>query len=153
MRRGLLIGAAVLAGHLGAAQGMGMAPRPPRISVRLSFLAVPFSPLLTLEARMLGPLTLQGETNFARIHGLNLKWYLRKSMQAGYVFAGSALISRSTLRSDGGSLVLPYAGYGYAWVLKNNWTVDARAGLGPVLRADESVPVFPVLKVGAGKKI
>jgi hypothetical protein len=151
MRGGRLLGVAVLAGHLSVAQGMEA--RPPRISVRLSFLVVPFTPLLTLEARILGPLTLQGETNFARIHGLNVKWYLRKPMQEGYVFVGSALVRSSTLRPNGGSLVLPYAGYGYAWALRNNWTVDARAGLGPVLRADEFLPVFPVLKVGVGKSI
>ena len=55
------------------------APKP-IANLRVSFLLFPFSPLLTLEVRTLGNLTLQLESNFTDTHGINLKYYLQNSM-------------------------------------------------------------------------
>lgn len=123
---------------------------PPRFNVRLSLL-LPFTPLLTVEVRAGDLLTLQGETNFRRVHGLNVRYYLRQSMRGGFVFVGSALVRDVLLRADNRTTVLPYAGYGYAWPLGPHWTADARAGLGPALNADEP-RVYPVVKIGVGRK-
>ncbi len=138
---------------VGRAQGLlAAAPPPlvPRVSVRLSLL-LPFTPLLTVEVRAGGALTLQGETNFRRVHGLNVRYYLRQPMRGGFVFVGSALVRDVLLRADNRTTVLPYAGYGHAWPLGPRWTADARAGLGPALNAD-APRVYPVVKIGVGRK-
>jgi hypothetical protein len=123
----------------------------PLINVRLSFLLFPFSPLLTVECRTVGRLTIQGETNFVHTHGLNLKYYLNSPMERGYVFVGSAFVKNQLLRQDGGTTTLPYAGWGYAHILDKNWVIDGRIGLGPTLNADRN-GVYPVIKIGAGKR-
>lgn len=148
MRTLWLAGAAALV----AAPVRAQAPdRPaPVLNVRLSGLLFPFTPLLTLEVRTVGRLTVQGETNFGHIHGLNAKWFLREPLNGGYVFAGSAWVRHALLRQDGRAVVLPYTGYGHAWALDSRWVLDARAGLGPAVNADR-VRVYPVLKVGAGR--
>jgi hypothetical protein len=92
----------------------------PFMNVRLSFLLFPFSPLLTLEVRTVGNLTLQGETNFARIHGINVKYYTASRMEKNYFFVGSAFVSDASLRADKKPATLLYAGYGYAHIFKNN---------------------------------
>jgi hypothetical protein len=43
----------------------------PTANVRLSFLLFPFTPLLTVEIRTIGNLTIQGESNFVNTHGAN----------------------------------------------------------------------------------
>lgn len=125
-------------------------PPPARLSLRLTLL-LPFTPLLTAEVRVLGPLTLQGETNFQRIHGLNVRYYLRQPLQGGFVFVGSAFVRDAALRADGRTALLPYGGYGYAWPVGPRWTADARAGLGPTLNADK-LRIYPVVKIGFGRK-
>ncbi len=126
-------------------------PNPPIFSVRLSVLAVPFTPLLTVECRAVGNLTVQGETNFGRIHGVNLKYYLHAPLERGYVFVGNAFVRSESLREDGRSALLPYAGWGYAHVMAHNWAVDGRLGVGPILNADHT-GIYPVLKIGVGKR-
>jgi hypothetical protein len=123
----------------------------PFMNVRLSFLLFPFSPLLTLEVRTIGNLTLQGETNFARIHGINVKYYTASRMEKSYFFVGSAFVSDASLRTDKKPTTLMYAGYGYAHIFKNNWTFDSRIGIGPTINADKN-SVYPVIKLGAGKR-
>jgi hypothetical protein len=123
----------------------------PVINIRLSFLLFPFSPLLSVECRTVGRLTIQGETNFVHTHGLNLKYYLRSPLERGYVFVGSAFVQNRLLRQDGGSTTLPYAGWGYAHVFGPNWVFDGRIGLGPTLNADRKA-VYPIMKVGVGKR-
>jgi hypothetical protein len=121
------------------------------MNIRLSFLLFPFSPLLTLEVRTIGNLTLQGETNFINTHGVNIKYYTTQRMEKSYFFVGSAFVSNATLRADKKSTTLFYAGYGYAHIFKNNWTFDSRIGIGPTLNADKN-SVYPVIKLGAGKR-
>jgi hypothetical protein len=123
----------------------------PFMNVRLSFLLFPFSPLMTVEVRTIGKLTLQGETNFRHIHGINLKYYTVKRMGKSYFFIGSAFVSDAFLRMDKKPTTLLYAGYGYAHILKNNWIFDSRLGIGPTLNADKN-GVYPVIKLGAGKR-
>jgi hypothetical protein len=123
----------------------------PFANIRLSFLLFPFSPLLTLEVRTVGNLTLQGETNFAKIHGVNLKYYTTERMGKSYFFIGSAFVSDATLRVDLKNTTLLYAGYGYAHIVKNNWTFDSRIGIGPTINADKN-SVYPVIKLGAGRR-
>jgi hypothetical protein len=123
----------------------------PFMNVRLSFLLFPFTPLMTVEVRTIGNLTLQGETNFRHIHGVNLKYYTEKRMEKSYFFVGSAFVSDAFLRMDKKSTTLLYAGYGYAHIIKNNWTFDARIGIGPTVNADKN-SVYPVIKLGAGKR-
>ncbi len=151
---GLLLVAGVLAaGVLAAHPSRGQlsdAP-PPAVSVRLSCLLVPFTPLLTVEVKAVGPLTLQGETNFGHTHGLNLKWYRWAVMQGGYGFVGAAWVRHSLLRADNRTTWLPYVGGGYAWAFGRHWAIDARAGLGPAVNAD-LLRLYPVVKVGAGRR-
>ncbi len=145
---GMLLVAGVLAAHPG--RGQLADSLPPAVSVRLSCLLVPFTPLLTVEVNVLGPLTLQGETNFGHTHGLNLKWYRRAVMQGGYGFAGVAWVRHPLLRADNRTTWLPYAGGRYAWAFGRHWAIDARAGLGPALNAD-LLRFYPVMKLGAGR--
>jgi hypothetical protein len=121
------------------------------MNVRLSFLLFPFSPLLTFEVRTVGNLTLQGETNFARIQGVNVKYYTASRMEKSYFFVGSAFVSDASLRIDKKPAILLYTGYGYAHIFKNNWTFDSRIGVGPTINADKN-SVYPVIKLGAGKR-
>jgi hypothetical protein len=123
----------------------------PFMNIRLSFLLFPFSPLMTVEVRTIGKLTLQGETNFSHTHGVNVKYYTTKRMEKSYFFVGSAFVSNSLLRADKKPTTLLYAGYGYAHILKNNWTFDSRFGIGPTINADKN-SVYPVIKLGAGKR-
>jgi hypothetical protein len=123
----------------------------PVVSVRLSFLLFPFTPLLSVECRTVGQLTVQGETNFGHTHGLNLKYYVQSPLEKSYVFIGSAFVTNRLLRQDGGSTTLPYVGWGYAHVLDKNWVIDGRIGLGPTLNADRN-GVYPIVKIGAGKR-
>ncbi len=147
----LLSGLGLLPAHRGQAQAPNHPPRPV-LSVRLSVLLAPFTPLLTVETRTLGPLTLQAETNFAHTHGLNVKWFLGgEPLRGDYLLLGSAWVRNRLLRADNRPTVLPYAGYGYAWAVGSRGVFDARAGLGPALNAD-AVRVYPVIKVGAGLK-
>ena len=146
----VLLSGASLAGRAQSSVPAPAAPPTPRASVRLSLL-LPFTPLLTVEVRATGYLTLQGETNFRRVHGLNVRYYLRQPLRGGFVFVGSALVRDALLRADERTTVLPYAGYGYAWALGPRWTADARAGLGPAVNAD-SPRVYPVVKIGFGRK-
>jgi hypothetical protein len=123
----------------------------PFMNIRLSFLLFPFSPLMTLEVRTIGNLTLQGETNFVHTHGVNIKYYTTERMEKSYFFVGSAFVSNALLRSDKKPTTLLYAGYGYAQIFKNNWTFDSRIGIGPTLNADKN-SVYPVIKLGVGKR-
>jgi hypothetical protein len=123
----------------------------PFMNIRLSFLLFPFSPLLTLEVRTIGNLTLQGETNFVHTHGVNLKYYTTQRMEKSYFFIGSAFVSNALLRSNKKPTTLLYGGYGYAHIFNNNWTFDSRIGIGPTLNADKN-SVYPVIKLGVGKR-
>jgi hypothetical protein len=124
----------------------------PSANVRLSFLLFPFSPLLTVEVKTIGNLTLQAETNFIDTHGLNLKYYLNERMNESYVFVGTAFVTNSFLRKDLQSTTLPYIGYGYAYRFGNNkaWTFDSRFGIGSTINADKN-SVYPVIKTGIGR--
>jgi hypothetical protein len=126
-------------------------PKPPVVSIRLSMLVVPFTPLLTVEYRTIGNLTVQGETNFINTHGVNVKYYLRSPLEGGYVFVGNAFVRSSFLREDHRTTWLPYAGWGYAHVWARNWVADGRLGIGPTLNADRNT-LYPVLKIGVGKR-
>jgi hypothetical protein len=123
----------------------------PFMNVRLSFLLFPFSPLLTVEVRTLGKVTLQGETNFVHTHGLNLKYYFEKRMDKNYIFVGSAFVSNALLRTDKKPTTLLYGGYGYAHNFGNNWIFDGRIGIGPTINADKN-GIYPIIKLGAGKR-
>jgi hypothetical protein len=121
------------------------------MNVRLSFLLFPFSPLLTLEVKTIGNLTVQGETNFTHTHGLNLKYYTTQRMEKSYFFVGSAFVSNAFLRVDKKPATLLYGGYGYAHIFKNDWVFDSRIGIGPTINADKN-SVYPVIKLGVGKR-
>jgi hypothetical protein len=123
----------------------------PFMNVRLSFLLFPFSPLMTVEVRTIGNITVQGETNFIHTHGINLKYYTAQRMEKSYFFIGSAFVSNALLRADKKSTTLLYGGYGYAHIFKDNWTFDSRIGIGPTLNADKN-NVYPVIKLGVGKR-
>jgi hypothetical protein len=123
----------------------------PFVNIRLSFLLFPFSPLMTLEVRTIGKLTVQGETNFTHTHGVNLKYYTTQRMEKSYFFIGSAFVSNALLRTDKKPTTLLYGGYGYAHIFKKNWTFDSRIGIGPTLNADKN-SVYPVIKLGAGRR-
>ena len=124
----------------------------PIANVRLSFLLFPFSPLLTVEVKTIENLTLQAETNFTNTHGLNLKYYLRETMNESYVFVGTAFVSNDFLRKDLKLTTLPYIGYGYAYRFGHNkaWTFDSRLGIGSTINADKN-SVYPVIKTGIGR--
>ena len=124
----------------------------PTANVRLSFLLFPFTPLLTLEVRTIGNLTLQLETNFVNTHGANLKYFIKNRMDGHYVFTGIALVENKLLRQDNKITFLPYAGYGYAYRFgnKKQWTFDNRIGIGVTTNADRN-SVYPVIKTGVGR--
>jgi hypothetical protein len=88
----------------------------PFMNVRLSFLLFPFSPLMTVEVRTIGNVTVQGETNFIHTHGVNLKYYTTQRMEKSYFFIGSAFVSNALLRADKKPTTLLYGGYGYAHI-------------------------------------
>ena len=122
------------------------------VNLRISFLMVPFTPLLTLETRTVGHLTVQLESNFRDTHGVNLKWYPQQRMQGGYLFTGKAWVQNSELRDDERLTLLPYAGGGFAWRFgrQKAWIWDTRLGIGPTLNADRNF-VLPVIKSGLGR--
>jgi hypothetical protein len=124
----------------------------PIANVRLSFLLFPFSPLLTVEVKTIGNLTLQAETNFTHTHGLNLKCYLKEPMNESYVFAGTAFVTNDFLRKNLKLTTLPYIGYGYAYRFGHNkaWAFDSRLGIGSTINADKN-SVYPVIKTGIGR--
>ncbi|SFF59643.1 hypothetical protein [Thermoflexibacter ruber] len=123
----------------------------PSANVRLSFLIFPFTPLLTVEVRTIGNLTLQFESNFVNTHGANLKYFINNRMDGHYVFMGIALVDNKLLREDGKTTFLPYAGYGYAHRFghRRQWTFDSRIGIGPTTNADNN-SIYPVIKTGVG---
>ncbi|MFN0199868.1 MAG: hypothetical protein ACKVTZ_00020 [Bacteroidia bacterium] len=123
----------------------------PTANVRLSFLLFPFTPLLTVEVRTIGNLTIQLETNFVNTHGANLKYFIKNRMDGHYVFTGIALVENKLLRQDKKITFLPYAGYGYAYRFgnKKQWTFDNIIGIGATTNADRN-SVYPVIKTGIG---
>lgn len=128
-------------------------PKLPVGNVRLSFLVFPpFSPLLTLEMRTFDKLTVQLETNFINIHGVNLKYFINERMNGHFIFVGTAFIESDFLRKDKNTTFLPYAGYGYAYRFgkSNAWTFDNRLGIGRTTNADNNA-IYPVLKTGIGR--
>lgn len=124
----------------------------PNANVRLSFLLLPFTPLLTLEVRTFGNVTLQLETNFVNTHGANIKYFIKESMNEDYVFLGTAFVEDKSLRKDLAPTVLPYAGYGYSYrfVNSNSWIFDSRIGIGATINADKN-GIYPIIKTGIGK--
>jgi hypothetical protein len=125
--------------------------QPRLLNVRLSFLAFPFTPLLTVELRVLPQLTLQGETNFYSIHGLNFKYFFTPALVGPYVFLGNAWVKHPLLRADGKYTWLPYTGGGYSLPLgEGPYLVDGRIGIGPTIGADR-FGIYPVLKFGIGR--
>jgi hypothetical protein len=72
----------------------------PTANVRLSLLLFPFTPLLTVEVRTFGNLTIQLESNFVNTHGANLKYFINDRMDGNYVFVGVALVENKLLRED-----------------------------------------------------
>lgn len=124
----------------------------PLVNIRLSFLIFPFSPLLTVEGRVIGNVSLQGETNFVNTHGANLKYFLKENMDKDYIFIGNAFVANKFLRDDQKITLIPYIGYGYAHRFGNNrnWTFDSRLGIGCSTNADKN-SIYPILKTGIGK--
>lgn len=124
----------------------------PTANVRLSFLLLPFSPLLTVEVRTLDKVTLQLESNFVNTHGANLKYFLNKRMENGYVFVGTAFVRSTYLRKDKATTLLPYVGCGYAqrFGADKRWTFDSRIGLGRTINADKN-GIYPIIKTGVGR--
>jgi hypothetical protein len=127
-------------------------PAPPSFNVRLSFLAFPLTPLLTVETRTFGNFTVQLETNFINTHGINLKYFVRERMDGAFVFVGSAFVRNVLLRRDAEVAALPYAGFGYALRFgpDRGWDFDSRIGLGRTLDADVN-RFYPVVKTGVGR--
>lgn len=123
----------------------------PSVIVRLSFLVFPFTPLLTVEVRTFGNLTLQFESNFINTHGANLKYFIKDRMDGHYIFTGIALVENKLLRKDEKITFLPYEGYGYAHRFGNrkHWTFDNRIGIGSTTNADNN-SIYPVIKTGIG---
>jgi len=124
----------------------------PTVNLRVSILLFPTTPLLTLEVRTIGKLTLQFESNFNTTHGINAKYFLRERMNESYLFMGIASVENSLLRTDLKPTFLPYVGYGYAnrFGSKKQWTFDSRIGLGVTTNADSN-GVYPVIKTGIGR--
>lgn len=127
-------------------------PELPNANVRLSFLIFPFSPLLTLEVRTFGNLTLQLETNFVDTRGTNLKYFINNRMDGHYVFLGIAFVENKLLREDLKATILPYLGYGYAhrFGKTNAWTFDSRFGIRATTNKDQN-SIYPVIKTGMGR--
>lgn len=124
----------------------------PVANVRLSFLLLPFSPLLTVEFMTVGNLTVQLESNFVNTHGVNLKYFVKERMNGHHLFTGLALVESITLRQDKKITFLPYAGYGYAYRFgnKNQWVFDSRFGIGSTTNADKNA-FYPIVKTGIGR--
>ncbi len=124
----------------------------PTANIRLSFLLFPFTPLLSVEVRTFGNLTVQGETNFVHTHGVNLKYFTKQRMNQSYWFVGTAFVTNQLLRKDKKSTILPYLGYGYAYRFgkTEGWVFDSRIGIGPTLNADKN-GVYPIIKTGIGR--
>jgi hypothetical protein len=125
----------------------------PIVSIRLSFLVFPpITPLLTFEMLTFEKLTVQLETNFINTHGINLKYFMKESMNGHFIFIGSAFLESSFLRKDENTTYLPYIGYGYAhrFDKSNAWTFDSRIGIGATANADNNL-ILPVLKTGIGR--
>jgi hypothetical protein len=124
----------------------------PTANIRLSFLLFPFTPLLSVEVRTIGNITLQVETNFGNTHGANLKYFIKDRMSQDYVFTGVALVGNKLLRKDKKTTYLPYIGYGYAHRFgnKKEWTFDNRIGIGATTNADQN-GVYPIIKTGIGR--
>ncbi len=122
-------------------------------NIRLSFLLFPFTPLLTLETRTFGNVTLQLETNFVNTHGFNLKYFIKERMDGNYVFFGTAFVKSEFLRKDLKITALPYIGYGYAYRFgkTKTWTFDNRIGIGTTTNADNNNGIYPIIKTGIGK--
>ena len=122
-------------------------------NVRLSLLVFPpITPLLTLEVKTFNNLSLQLETNFVNVHGINLKYYVNKFMSEHYVFVGSAFLESDYLRKDEKITFLPYAGYGYSHRFGKDkvWIFDSRLGFGQTINAGKNL-ILPVLKTGIGR--
>lgn len=124
----------------------------PTINIRASLLLFPTTPLITLEVRTFGNVTLQFESNFVNTHGINVKYFLKNRMNKSYVFSGIALVKNKLLRQDNKATLLPYAGYGYAYRFgrKLHWVFDNRIGVGPTINADTN-SIYPVIKTGIGR--
>jgi hypothetical protein len=125
----------------------------PICNLRLSCLVFPpATPLLTFEMRIVKNITIQGKTNFVNTHGINLKYFLQKSMEHHFFFVGNAFLNSKSLRQDNKTTYLCYAGYGYAQRFghNNKWIWDNRIGIGPTLNADNNT-VKPVIKTGIGR--
>ena len=134
-------------------QSQTIEPKLPTINIRLSLLVFPpLTPLLTFEVRTIDKLTLQLETNFVNIHGVNLKYFTKERMNGNYLFVGTAFLESDFLRKDKNITFLPYAGYGYAYRFgkTNQWLFDSRLGIGRTLNADKNL-ILPVLKTGIGR--
>lgn len=123
----------------------------PVLNFRLSFLLVPFTPLMTLEASTIDKFTFQLETNFVDTHGFNIKYFTQAKMKEHYTFVGMAFVKNDLLRDDDNYTYLPYAGYGYAqrFGAKSQWTFDNRIGIGSTLNADRN-GIYPIIKTGLG---
>ena len=121
-------------------------------NIRVSFLLIPFTPLVTVETKIVNRITFQLESDFRTTHGINIKWFTQNRMDGGYVFSGMAFVKNKNLRADNQFALLPYAGYGIAKRInpKKAWIWDTRFGLGPILNADQFA-VYPVIKSGFGK--
>ena len=124
----------------------------PTLNVRLTLLLAPFTPLVTLELRTIGNLTLQGESNFVNTHGVNVKYFLDNRMEGNCLFTGIAFVENEVLREDLARTYLPYVGYGYAHRFgeKNQWVFDNRIGMGRTTNADTN-SIYRVIKSGLGR--
>jgi hypothetical protein len=120
-------------------------------SIRLTILMVPVTPLLTMEIKATEKTTIQFESNFVNIHGVNLKYFLNSGMKYDYVFKGLAILKSSDLREDYRVTYLPYVGYGcaYRFGVDNRWDLESRIGIGITANADKNI-LFPVIKSGLG---
>ncbi|GEM_PF-2655023 len=126
--------------------------RRPSINLRVSFLLLPATPLITLEALTVNRLSIQLESNFGDTHGINLKYYQNESMNGTYFFTGMAWVEDDLLRENGGFTRLPYGGIGIAdrFGRKGHYVFDGRFGIGPTLNADNN-SLYPVIKLGVGR--
>lgn len=126
--------------------------RIPNANIRLSFILFPFTPLVSVEFRTIGNLTLQIESNFVNTHGANLKYFVSKRMDEHYIFTGMALVKNGLLREDKEITFLPYMGYGYAHRFGNKkyWIFDSRIGIGATTNADSN-GIYPIIKTGIGR--
>ncbi|MCZ8354711.1 MAG: hypothetical protein O9340_08250 [Cyclobacteriaceae bacterium] len=123
-----------------------------RGNVRVSFLLYPFTPLVTVEARVFHKVTLQLESNFSTTHGINIKFFQSNDLKKYYFFTGLAFVENKLLREDLQNTLLPYAGVGFAkrFGKSKQWTFDNRFGIGRTIQADEN-GFYPVIKSGVGR--